>query len=155
MSESNITSPLAEIATTIATSILETATSSIAHSHPSQSLDESIVDPNNPTGIGEDEHQIFISAFLMLVLILIALNINRFLHSKNFHYISETAVYIILGFVVAIGWTALSYDAENTSIQLNSKFFYLVLLPPIIFEVLFDLIHREVSIYKRFSFSKM
>jgi hypothetical protein len=131
----NTSSTLAEIASTIATSIIETTTSSIVHSHPSVGLDESIVDPNNPTGIGEDEHQIFISAFLMLVLILIALNINRFLHSKNIHYISETAVYIILGFVVAIGWTALSYDSENTSIQLNSKFFYLVLLPPIIFEV--------------------
>jgi uncharacterized membrane protein YhaH (DUF805 family) len=132
-SGSSFTVTLAEITTTL----LETAISSVTTSempHPSESNTD-VVDPNNPTGIGEDEHQIFVSAFLMLVLILIALNINRYLHSKNFHHISETAVYILLGFVVAIGWTALAYDAENTSIQLNSKFFYLVLLPPIIFEV--------------------
>lgn len=129
-SELSISTTLADITNTVMTSIIPSTSSS------HESLDGSIADPNNPTGIGEDEHQLFISAFLMLVLIVIALNINRFLHSKHFHYISETAVYIILGFVVAIGWTAMSYDAENTSIQLNSKFFYLVLLPPIIFEVI-------------------
>ena len=40
-----------------------------------------------------------------------------------------------IGLVTATGWTAISYDEENTAIQLNSKFFYMVLLPPIIFEV--------------------
>ena len=140
-SELSMTTVLTEIKSAVLSSIVQaTITSSSllsspTGSHHTDSLDGIIADPNNPTGIAEDEHQIFISAFLMLVLILIALNINRYLHSKNFHYISETAVYILLGFVVAIGWTALSYDSENTSIQLNSKFFYLVLLPPIIFEV--------------------
>ena len=133
---------IADLTTSFLTSITSTVTSDLSAHHTqavSDSLDGTLADPNNPTGIGEEQHQLFVTALLMLILILIALNINRFLHSKNFHYISETAVYILLGFVVAIGWTALSYDAENTTIQLNSKFFYLVLLPPIIFEVTFAL----------------
>lgn len=126
------------------------------------------VDPSNPTAViaGHEQHGLFVSALVMLTLILIALNINRFLYSRNFHYLSETAIYILLGFVVAIGWTAMSYDSENKSIQLNSKFFYMVLLPPIIFEVHCSLTaavdkyshygtNREDSIFRKSSFSKI
>lgn len=130
---------LPKITSTIA-SIVSTTTSVLAHL-PSATALPAInhgehVDPSNPTAVvaGEEQHALFVSALLMLTLILVALNINRFLHARHFHYLSETAVYILLGFVTAIGWTALAYDAENKNIQLNSKFFYMVLLPPIIFE---------------------
>ncbi|KAJ3024064.1 Sodium/hydrogen exchanger 8 [Thoreauomyces humboldtii] len=86
------------------------------------------------TAADEETHTLFVRAILMLVLIAVAMNINVFLHKKKFHYVGETAVYILLGLVVAMGWTALSYDEENKAIQLSSKFFYMVLLPPIIFE---------------------
>ncbi|KAI8842725.1 Sodium/hydrogen exchanger family-domain-containing protein [Chytriomyces cf. hyalinus JEL632] len=82
----------------------------------------------------ENEHALFIRALLMLSLILISMNINGFLHKIKFHYLSETAVTILLGLVVAMGWTTISYDTTNADIQLNSDFFYMVLLPPIIFE---------------------
>ncbi|ORY36452.1 hypothetical protein BCR33DRAFT_721979 [Rhizoclosmatium globosum] len=80
------------------------------------------------------EHALFIRALLMLSLILISMNINGFLHKIKFHYLSETAVTILLGLVVAMAWTTISYDSDNADIQLDSNFFYMVLLPPIIFE---------------------
>jgi uncharacterized membrane protein YhaH (DUF805 family) len=112
--------------------VIHTTASAIATALPStdHAGEEAHKTPHN-------EHFLFIQALLMLTLILISLNINRFLHAKKFHYLSESAVMILLGFIVAIGWTAISYDAENKTIQLNSSFFYLVLLPPIIFEVHF------------------
>jgi hypothetical protein len=39
------------------------------------------------------------------------------------------------GFVVAAFWTGLSYNDQNLAIQMDAELFYLVLLPPIIFEV--------------------
>ena len=36
---------------------------------------------------------------------------------------------------MSIIWTSLAYDPENKSIQLDSSVFYLMLLPPIIFQV--------------------
>ncbi|KAJ3066450.1 Sodium/hydrogen exchanger 8 [Podochytrium sp. JEL0797] len=80
------------------------------------------------------EHALFVRALLMLSLILVSMNINGFLHRIKFHYLSETAVTILLGLVVAMAWTTLNYDATNADIQLDSNFFYMVLLPPIIFE---------------------
>ncbi|TPX65983.1 hypothetical protein SpCBS45565_g04793 [Spizellomyces sp. 'palustris'] len=94
----------------------------------------------------EEQHQLFIRAILMLSLIAVAMNINLFLHKKKFHYLGETAVYILLGLVVAMGWTAISYDEQNKAIQLSSKFFYMVLLPPIIFEGGFAL--QRVSFFQ-------
>lgn len=52
----------------------------------------------------------------------------------KFHYLSESAVTILLGLVVAMGWTTIAYDETNADIKLSSNFFSLVLLPPIIFE---------------------
>ncbi|KAJ3203903.1 hypothetical protein HDU82_006225, partial [Entophlyctis luteolus] len=82
----------------------------------------------------ESEHALFIRAILMLSLILLSMNVNGMLHKIKFHYLSETAVTIILGVVAALAWTTISYDSTNADIQLNSDFFYMVLLPPIIFE---------------------
>ncbi|KAJ3191804.1 Sodium/hydrogen exchanger 8 [Irineochytrium annulatum] len=82
----------------------------------------------------EATHALFIRALLLLSMVLISMNINGFLHRMKFHYLSETAVTILLGVVVAMGWTAMSYDEHNHDIQLSSDFFYMVLLPPIIFE---------------------
>ncbi|KAJ3389238.1 Sodium/hydrogen exchanger 8 [Entophlyctis sp. JEL0112] len=82
----------------------------------------------------ESEHTLFIRAILMLSLILLSMNINGMLHKIKFHYLSETAVTIILGVIAALAWTTISYDSTNADIQLNSDFFYMVLLPPIIFE---------------------
>ncbi|KAI9104953.1 Sodium/hydrogen exchanger family-domain-containing protein [Phlyctochytrium arcticum] len=105
-----------------------------------------------PSGIShgdtaaEEQHQLFIRAMLMLTLIVVAMNINVFLQKHKFHYLGETAVYILLGLVVAMGWTAISYDEQNKAIQLSSKFFYMVLLPPIIFEGGFAL--QRVSFFQ-------
>ncbi|KAJ3117578.1 Sodium/hydrogen exchanger 8 [Physocladia obscura] len=82
----------------------------------------------------ESEHALFIRAILMLSLILVSMNLNGILHKIKFHYLSETAVTILLGVIVAMAWTTISYDTNNADIQLNSDFFYMVLLPPIIFE---------------------
>ncbi|KAI8851182.1 Sodium/hydrogen exchanger family-domain-containing protein [Chytridium lagenaria] len=51
----------------------------------------------------------------MLSMVLVSMNINGFLHKKNFHYLSESAVMILLG----------DYDANNTDIQLSANFFYM------------------------------
>ncbi|KAJ3189487.1 Sodium/hydrogen exchanger 8 [Gaertneriomyces sp. JEL0708] len=82
----------------------------------------------------------------MLTLIAVAMNLNAFLHRKHFHYLGESALYILLGLLVAMGWTAISYDEQNKAIQLSSKFFYMVLLPPIIFEGGFAL--QRVSFFQ-------
>jgi hypothetical protein len=42
-------------------------------------------------------HATFVAAFVMLTLILAAININNILHKRNFHYLGESAVTIILG----------------------------------------------------------
>ncbi|KAL2913329.1 hypothetical protein HK105_207207 [Polyrhizophydium stewartii] len=85
------------------------------------------------------EHDAFVGILLMLATLTIALNLAHFLKHKNFTYLGESAVYILLGLLVSAGWTSLSYDPHNTAIQLNSEFFSLVLLPPIIFEGGFNL----------------
>ncbi|RKO93646.1 Sodium/hydrogen exchanger family-domain-containing protein, partial [Blyttiomyces helicus] len=91
-------------------------------------------------------HQLFIKAILMLILILVVMNVDLLFKKMHFHYLSETSVNILLGLLVATGWTAMSYDEENTAIQLSSKFFYMVLLPPIIFEGGFSL--QRISFFQ-------
>ncbi|KAI8905969.1 Sodium/hydrogen exchanger family-domain-containing protein [Gorgonomyces haynaldii] len=81
-----------------------------------------------------DEHGIYVQALLLLVMITSAINLHHYLHYKNFKYLSESALYVLMGFIVSAGWTSISYDPGNSAIQLNSHFFSLVLLPPIIFE---------------------
>ncbi|KAJ3127920.1 hypothetical protein HK098_005561 [Nowakowskiella sp. JEL0407] len=88
----------------------------------------------------EETHALFVRAVIMLVLILIAMHINGFLHYKKFHYLGESAVTIILGLFVTTMWRLID-SSTSTNIQLSSKFFYMFLLPPIIFEGGFTL-HR-------------
>jgi hypothetical protein len=44
-----------------------------------------------------DNHTAFIAAFLLLVMIALALNLGHYLKHKNFTYLSETAIYILFG----------------------------------------------------------
>ncbi|TPX31999.1 hypothetical protein SmJEL517_g04824 [Synchytrium microbalum] len=82
----------------------------------------------------EAQHFLFVRALLMLGLIALSMNIVGFLKKKHIHYFGESAVLILVGLCVAAFWSLLQYDSENTAIQLSSKFFYMALLPPIIFE---------------------
>ncbi|KAJ3224736.1 Sodium/hydrogen exchanger 8 [Clydaea vesicula] len=100
------------------------------------------------SGHDDSTHALYVRSIFMLILIIITINLHGFVHKIKFHYISETALTIILGLVVATLFTTLSYTDENTTIQLSSKFFYMVLLPPIIFEGGFNL--RRVSFFKNF-----
>ncbi|RKO96515.1 Sodium/hydrogen exchanger, partial [Caulochytrium protostelioides] len=93
-----------------------------------------------------DTHALFVRALLMLTMIAISINVNNFFRNIKFHYISETAVHILVGFIVAMLWTAIEYDTTNSDIQLSSNFFYMVLLPPIIFEGGFTL--QKISFFK-------
>lgn len=82
----------------------------------------------------EEQHHLFIRAVLLMTLIVVSFNVNMFLKKAQFHYLGESAVTILLGLLAAVIWTAIAYDTENAAIQLSSKFFYMALLPPIIFE---------------------
>ena len=90
------------------------------------------------------EHELYIGALLLLVMITFSVNMHHYLHHKNFNYLSESALYLLVGFIVSVGWTSISFDPNNSAIQLNSHFFSLVLLPPIIFEVYF--FHTRVAL---------
>jgi hypothetical protein len=63
-------------------------------STPSISELSHIADSSHET---HNEHALFIRALLMLTMILLTMNINGFLHKKKFHYLSESAVTILLG----------------------------------------------------------
>ncbi|KAI9358899.1 Sodium/hydrogen exchanger family-domain-containing protein [Zopfochytrium polystomum] len=105
-------------------------------------------DGTAPASASAETHALFIRALLMLSMILVSMNINGLLHRLKFHYLSESAVTILLGLVVAMGWTTIAYDEENADIQLSSNFFYMVLLPPIIFEGGYTL--QRVSFFSNF-----
>lgn len=87
----------------------------------------------------ESEHAVYVQALLLLVMITFCINLHHWLKHKNFKYLGETAIYLLMGFLVSAAWTSISYDPGNSAIQLNSHFFSLVLLPPIIFEGGFSL----------------
>ncbi|KAJ1547809.1 Golgi transport complex subunit 6, partial [Cladochytrium tenue] len=113
-----------------------------------ETLLEMTTDTTNASSSSESTHSLFIRALLLLSMILVSMNINGLLHKLKFHYLSESAVTIILGLIVAVGWTAISYDETNADIQLSSNFFYMVLLPPIIFEGGYTL--QRVSFFSNF-----
>jgi NhaP-type Na+/H+ or K+/H+ antiporter len=74
------------------------------------------------------------------------MNLNGYLHKKKFHYLGESAVTILLGLIIATFWIIISPADENKEIQLSSRFFSMVLLPPIIFEGGFTL--QRVAFFK-------
>ncbi|KAJ3206834.1 Sodium/hydrogen exchanger 8, partial [Dinochytrium kinnereticum] len=116
-----------------------------------QNATQAISDLAHATSAGDHEsstHALFIRALLMLSLMLVSMNVNGVLHKKGFHYLSESAVMILLGVLVAMGWTAMSYDEANKDIQLSANFFYMVLLPPIIFEGGFTL--QRITFFANF-----
>ncbi|KAI8893749.1 Sodium/hydrogen exchanger family-domain-containing protein [Globomyces pollinis-pini] len=87
-----------------------------------------------PAHAEHSEHDTFVAALLLLMMITLAMNLAHYLKHKEFKYLGETAVYILFGLSVSAVWTSISYDPTNKAIQLDSHFFALVLLPPIIFE---------------------
>ncbi|KAI8805350.1 Cation/H+ exchanger, partial [Cladochytrium replicatum] len=91
-------------------------------------------------------HQLFMRAAVMLSLILVSMHINGFLHHKKFNYLGESAVTIILGLFVATVWRFIDSDDQAKTIQLSSNLFYMVLLPPIIFEAGFTL--QKVAFFR-------
>jgi ABC-type phosphate transport system permease subunit len=80
-----------------------------------------------------------IQTLLILVAFVFCINLHHFLHRAHFRYLGETAIFIVTGFIVSAFWTSISFDPSNSATQLDSQFFTLVLLPPIIFEVLLQL----------------
>jgi ABC-type phosphate transport system permease subunit len=77
-----------------------------------------------------------VQTLLILVAFVFCINLHHFLHRAHFRYLGETAIFILTGFLVSAFWTSIEYDPSNSATQLDSQFFTLVLLPPIIFEVL-------------------
>ena len=115
---------------------------------------------NNHAAAGGHESTVYIASFLLLVMITLSMNLAHYLKHRNFTYLGETAIYIIFGMyilrvyldwmsisltksvsnchigcVVSALWTSIAFDPTNSAIKLDSHFFSLVLLPPIIFEV--------------------
>ncbi|KXS12254.1 hypothetical protein M427DRAFT_34974 [Gonapodya prolifera JEL478] len=103
-------------------------------------------------------YQLELRAMVMLALVVLAINFAQYMKKKKFHYVSESSVYMIIGFSVALLWTRViaplvDGDEDATSglnkvVQLSSTFFYMVLLPPIVFEGGYNL--RRMTFYKNF-----
>jgi len=85
----------------------------------------------------EEDQSMFVRAVLMLGLIVVAYHLGAIAHKFHFHLLGENAITMLLALIVGIIWETASGGNENIDrdIRLNSKFFYMVLLPPIIFEV--------------------
>ncbi|KAJ3341031.1 hypothetical protein HDU93_005895 [Gonapodya sp. JEL0774] len=103
-------------------------------------------------------YQLEVRAVVMLGLVIMAVNLAQFMKKKKFHYVSESSAYMIIGFLIALLWThviapLVDGDRDATSglnkvMQLSSTFFYMVLLPPIVFEGGYNL--RRMTFYKNF-----
>ncbi|KAJ1509326.1 Sodium/hydrogen exchanger 9 [Coelomomyces lativittatus] len=83
-------------------------------------------------------HSLLAKSLVMLVLILIALNIAGWMKKREFKYFGETTMYISVGLATSILFRILysivQEDLLLADVQLSTNFFYMVLLPPIIFE---------------------
>ena len=83
--------------------------------------------------------------FLLLVLLLICVLIIHLLIRKRFNYLPESVAIIYIGGIFGLGiklynqWSSKSVDAPTSIVQsssplLNSNLFFMLFLPPIIFE---------------------
>ncbi|KNE54494.1 hypothetical protein AMAG_00466 [Allomyces macrogynus ATCC 38327] len=83
-------------------------------------------------------HVLVEKTVLMLALILVALNLAGWMKKREFKYFGETAMYITVGLVTSLVFRLLSLAIGQEfilkDVQLSTSFFYMVLLPPIIFE---------------------
>ena len=85
---------------------------------------------------GESESRVFAWAFLLLVTVLIiAFIIGYTISELHCEFFSEAAGAIILGFIVGVFVKYIGgFEKFTQLVQFNQEFFFLVLLPPIIFE---------------------
>ncbi|KAI9145022.1 Cation/H+ exchanger [Paraphysoderma sedebokerense] len=84
---------------------------------------------------GGDIHTLFTKALTMLALILVALNTGGWLKKKEFKYFGETTMNISIGFILfRVLYYVIGEEPILKDVQLSTNFFYMVLLPPIIFE---------------------
>lgn len=84
-----------------------------------------------------DIHSLISRSILMLALILVSLNIAGWMKKHHMRYFGETAMYISVGLATSIVFRVISFFVTNDvlhDVQLSTSFFYMVLLPPIIFE---------------------
>jgi len=84
----------------------------------------------------ESEGRVFAWTFLMLVTVLIIAFIQGYtISSLHCEFFSEAAGAIILGGLVGIAVKYIGgFERFTSLVQFNQEFFFLVLLPPIIFE---------------------
>jgi hypothetical protein len=80
-------------------------------------------------------------AIVLLFLVFLAKSVAAHLHKRGVHWVSETAVYMFTGLISAtlLHWFSGGGDATEHErgqfFRMSSRFFYLALLPPIVFEV--------------------
>ncbi|KAI9183950.1 hypothetical protein H9P43_003002 [Blastocladiella emersonii ATCC 22665] len=84
-------------------------------------------------------HSLSEKALLMLALILLAFNIAGWMKKREFKYFGETAMFISVGLgtsiIFRLMYALIGGDSNILKdVQLSTSFFYMVLLPPIIFE---------------------
>ncbi|XP_046641865.1 sodium/hydrogen exchanger 8-like [Daphnia pulicaria] len=105
-----------------------------SHHHPSH--DE--LDPALPgKGAAEEEHHNSLSIFLVLVLLGICILLIHVMLKFHFHYVPESVAVIFIGALVGLFLKLMSYQnvadwAKEAAF--SPTIFFLVLLPPIIFE---------------------
>lgn len=99
----------------------------------------------------EGFHETFVKAVLILILMMLAVNLAHLCKKLKFHYLGESAIFILFGLLCGILYVFIvsrGTNELNSAIQMSSKFFYMVLLPPIIFEGGFTL--QRMAFWKNF-----
>lgn len=104
-------------------------------STPSSETEEDTLTPTTPPGESE-ESIASISIFFILLLLGISVVMVHLFINFNFHYLPESISFVLLGFVVGailfiLNLFGYDYQYQET---FSPQFFFLVLLPPIIFE---------------------
>lgn len=71
-------------------------------------------------------------AVLLLFLVLAGKSLASTLHRRGIHFLPESAVYMAIGCFAAAG---MRWGGHDAAVKMSSRFFYMALLPPIVFEV--------------------